>query len=91
MCCTIWKIAASRQLPTHMYDGLCVWSFRPSSPVRLPHLECLFLYDELYMSSLGAKRVLANLHCCIVLHTRHNTASAVDIPQDLLELISSAS
>jgi hypothetical protein len=22
---------------------LCVWSFRPSSPVRLPHLKSLFV------------------------------------------------
>jgi hypothetical protein len=33
-----WVIAPSVLVPS---DG--VWSFRPSSPVRLPHLKCLFV------------------------------------------------
>jgi hypothetical protein len=34
-----WVIAPSILVPWRW----CVWSFRPSSPVRLPHLKCLFV------------------------------------------------
>ena len=27
----------------------CVWSFRPSSPLRLPHLKCLLCYVMLLL------------------------------------------
>jgi hypothetical protein len=36
-----WVVAPSVLVPS---DRWCVWSkFRPSSPVRLPHLKCLFV------------------------------------------------
>ena len=42
----------------------CVWSFRPSSPLRLPHLKCLLLllyFDEclvFYVMGFGS-----NMYC----------------------------
>ena len=38
----------------------CVWSFRPSSPLRLPHLKflfvCLFECLLLYVMGIGSNR-----------------------------------
>ena len=31
----------------------CVWSFRPSSPLRLPHLKCLLLLLRKAWAGLG--------------------------------------
>ena len=31
----------------------CVWSFRPSSPLRLPHLKCLLLFIDTCLGFLS--------------------------------------
>ena len=41
----------------HIVIMWCVWSFRPSSPLQLPHLKCLLLLLQTHTGSHTAKNL----------------------------------
>ena len=68
----------------------CVWSFRPSSPLRLPHLKCLLLLLFWALSATGCvplsalvKYVAVCVRVCWYCHQSGGT-DVVDLPDILL-------